>query len=86
MSSAKEVIVGSIDDYNGTRLFTTVKLKRHKVIYELNNWFFDYFRETKVPIEQLPPLDDWVKKNNNWYILFTDQCFNVRLDVFNDLE
>lgn len=58
MTVIKPVHVGGID-CERERLFDVLRGSRHELIYELNNWLFDYFYSRNLCIKQLPPMDDW---------------------------
>lgn len=79
MPMTATVHIGSIDKQN-ERLCTVVKGSRHDVIYALNQWLFDYFRDLALPIKQLPPLDDWSRDGNKWYIRFPYDDWIVVID------
>jgi hypothetical protein len=51
--------VGGIDT-GRERLYTSFKGTRAEILYDLNNWLFDYLYAHQLPIVQLPPLDDWI--------------------------
>jgi len=53
---------------------------KHQLLYDLNSWFFDYFRTNGYPVEQLPPLDDWIHSSENdryWQITFPNNEWTV---------
>jgi len=54
-------------------VYTVLKGKLHETMYELNGWLFDYLYANKLPILQLPPLDDFTRSDDDpsmWYIHF----------------
>jgi hypothetical protein len=66
------VHIGCINHDNKT-LKIINREKRHELIYDLNNWFFDYFYANQQVIRSLPPLDDWTRSHENpsmWSIEF----------------
>lgn len=71
--------IGGVD--NGReRLFTAYKGSRSEVLYDLNNWLFDFFYIHKLTIEQLPPLDDWTHSTEDesyWAVAFQADMFQV---------
>lgn len=60
--------------------------KKSKLLRELNNWFFDYFKVRKEEILQLPPLDDWEHASEDssfWQCHFPDDTWKIwiRTDI-----
>ena len=79
MSRMLSVHIGGID-LGRDRLFDVVKTKRSDVLYELNNWLFDYRYANQLPIIQLPALDDWTHSHEDgsyWSIAFPDSEWNI---------
>jgi hypothetical protein len=76
------VHIGNIE-LDGKTEFLITKGSRKEVLYELNNWIFDYFKLNNQKILQLPPLDDWVWMNvkQNHLIYKFDEDFVVSLSV-----
>lgn len=44
---------------------TIIRSSRSELLYEINNWLFDYYRKSKSPVIQLPPLDDWSRSKEH---------------------
>lgn len=69
---------------HGTRTLTTIlKPTRHELLYELNNWFFDYLYANQLNISSLPPLDDWTRSQENlqqWHIVWPDVEWSVIIE------
>lgn len=75
----KPVHIGGID-LGRERLFDVVKGSRHDVVYELNNWLFDYFHARNLQIKQLPPLDDWQHSEEDttfWAVTFEEEGWKI---------
>jgi hypothetical protein len=77
----KIVHLGGID-LGRERCVTVIKGKRAEVLYELNNWLFDFFYAHCQPIKQLPHLDDWThsdEDDSHWSVAFPDIEWQVWL-------
>lgn len=68
----KQIHVGTI--LCAKRLeYMSIRASKHDVLKELNDWMFDYLHVNKYPIKQLPPLDDWIRSDEDmslWSIEF----------------
>jgi hypothetical protein len=81
MPLVRAVHVGGIDR-NRECVCTVVKGSRLGLVRELNNWLFDYFYAHGLPIQELPPLDDWNKSTEDssyYYLAFPDIEWHVWL-------
>lgn len=81
MEQTKTVHIGTIS-LNDKSECTVLRASRPKVIQELNGWFFDYFHANVLPIQQLPPLDDWDRSTEDpsmWYTEFPDAGWLVTI-------
>jgi hypothetical protein len=70
MTVVKSVHVGAII-HNAKTIKTFVESSKTKLLYDINCWFFDYFRAHNSLIHQLPPLDDWTRSKDDpsyWYL------------------
>lgn len=79
MPLVKTVHMGGVDRQE-SNLVTFVRGKQHKILYELNNWWFDYFYAHGERVRQLPPLDDWCRSADDpsyWYIIFPADGWSV---------
>lgn len=77
----KTVHIGTIS-LNDKSECTVLRASRQETIQELNNWLFDYLHANVLPIEQLPPLDDWDHSEEDasmWYIEFPDPGWLITL-------
>jgi hypothetical protein len=61
MYSYKTIHIGGISNLDNYIIYVTIKSTRHDVVYQLNNWLFDYLYPRDMKILQLPPMDDWVR-------------------------
>jgi hypothetical protein len=81
MPVLKTVHMGAISlDKEG--MFSVMRPDRHKLMYELNSWFFDYFYANKLDIRNLPPLDDWTHSQEDcllWSIQFPDEHWTITI-------
>jgi hypothetical protein len=79
MSKTKKLVHSAGIEHRGKLVKTLISASRTNLLYELNNWLFDYLHKTGRTIEHLPPLDDWdhsIEKESYWSILFpTDEWF-----------
>lgn len=69
--------------HNGTALKTCAKPNRHELLFELNNWFFDYFYANQLPIRSIPPLDDWTRSTehmNIWTVHFPTPEWTIQIE------
>ena len=74
MALVKYVHEGAIVHKDKT-LKTFVQSSKTKLLYDINCWFFDYLRANDMTIDQLPPLDDWVRSKEDpsyWSIELQD--------------
>lgn len=77
----KTVHIGTISHHDKSEC-TVLRASRHEVLNELNNWFFDYLHANKLPIDQLPPLDDWDRSEEDtsmWYTEFPEEGWLVTM-------
>lgn len=77
----KTVHIGQISRHDKSECMV-LRASRHEVLHNLNNWFFDYFYANKLPIEQLPPLDDWDRSEEDtsmWYTEFPEEGWLVTM-------
>lgn len=72
--------VGNIEQ-DRERLQTFAKSSRIKLMYSINTWLFDFFRDLNLPIRQLPPLDDWTRKGKTWFVQVNDSLNNISLNI-----
>jgi hypothetical protein len=75
----KTVHIGGIN-LGKENMATVFQAKRQKLIYELNDWIFEYQYAHQYPIQQLPPLDDWMRSQEDatcWYVHFPDPEWTV---------
>lgn len=81
MALLKNIHHGVIQ-HNGHIVKTLVESNRQKLIYELNTWFLDYCYANNLDIEQLPPLDDWTRSDEDascWAVEFPDATWQVSI-------
>jgi len=82
MIITKLVHIGGIT-HNNEVFCTVVAPNRNKMIYELNNYMFDYQYVHNKPIsvlKQLPSLDDWThskEDNDYWYIDYLEEKLHI---------
>ena len=65
---------------DGNIVKTFAAPNRQKLVYEINNWFFDFFYAGDIDIQQLPPLDDWTHSSEDvscWSVKFPDATWEV---------
>lgn len=70
MALVKSVHVGAIV-HDARTIKTVVQSSKTKLLYDINCWFFDYFRSHDAPVHQLPALDDWTRSKDDpsyWYL------------------
>jgi hypothetical protein len=84
MTLVKSVHIGAVV-HNDCTLKTFMQSSKIKLLYEINIWFFDYFRANKLPVYQLPPLDDWTRSHDDpsyWHIdLYNNWSIWIRTDT-----
>lgn len=81
MKPARAIHTGCIV-HNSVTLCIINKESRKELLYELNNWFFDYFYANQHNIRSLPPLDDWIRSAENprlWTVQFPNQEWSVKI-------
>jgi hypothetical protein len=74
MALVKSIHVGVIV-HDARTIKTFVQSSKTKLLYDINCWFFDYFRSRDTAIHQLPPLDDWTCSKDDasyWYLALDD--------------
>lgn len=70
--------------HHGKMVAHAAKPSRHALLFELNNWFFDYFYANGLPIQTLPPLDDWThsaEHNDVWTVQFPSPEWSVSVET-----
>ena len=79
MPLIKTVHLGGVN-LGKENLLTTFASTRHKVLYELNNFLFDYNHAHDFPIIQIPPLDDWKRSEEDhtcWFVNLPDAEWRI---------
>ena len=80
MPLLKYVHIGTITVEKDT-VSIVVRASRHLVMYELNNWVFDFSYTNNLPqYLTLPPLDDWTHSTEDasyWHFELPDHAIRV---------
>jgi hypothetical protein len=75
MGVTHKIHIGGIIHANST-VKTLTNSSKNKLIYELNLWFFDFYKNKSQAVKQLPAIDDWrhsTEDNSYWEILFLNE-------------